>query len=109
MADQRLLELMKGIILPQNTDILSQAVACAEAAELWAKSREALPEPIPMLLWCPECGDRHIDRGEFVTKPHETHACQHCGMVWKPAKVPTVGVQFLPGYHDGTHKIVTRE
>lgn len=58
-------------------------------------------EPIPMLLWCPECGDRHIDVGEFATKVHHTHACQSCGMVWRPAVVPTVGVQWLPGFKDG--------
>lgn len=54
--------------------------------------------PIPMLLWCPACGERHIDEGEFATKPHHTHACQHCGMVWRPAIVATVGVGFLPGF-----------
>jgi rubredoxin len=58
------------------------------------------PAPIPMLLWCPECGMRHIDRGTFATKPHHTHACQGCGHVWRPAVVPTCGVQFLPGYKD---------
>lgn len=58
------------------------------------------PAIIPMLLWCPECGERHVDRGEFETKIHTTHACQSCGHVWKPAKVATVGVQFLPGYKD---------
>ncbi len=26
-----------------------------------------------------------------------THVCQSCGMVWRPAVVPTVGVRFLPG------------
>jgi rubredoxin len=55
-------------------------------------------EPIPMLLTCPSCGARHIDVGEFATKVHHTHACQSCGMVWRPAIVPTVGVQFLPGF-----------
>jgi hypothetical protein len=55
-------------------------------------------KPIPMLLWCPECGDRHIDVGEFATRPHTSHACQNCGMVWRPAIVTTVGVQFLPGF-----------
>jgi rubredoxin len=54
--------------------------------------------PIPMLLWCPSCGKRHIDVGEFATKVHHTHACQHCGMVWRPAVVATCGVQFLPGF-----------
>lgn len=54
--------------------------------------------PIQMLLWCPECGERHIDVGEFSSKVHHTHACQGCGMVWRPAIEPTVGVQFLPGF-----------
>ena len=61
---------------------------------------EASKPPIPMLLWCPECGERHIDRGDFATKPHHTHACQECGMTWRPAVVPTVGVLFLPGFKD---------
>lgn len=56
--------------------------------------------PVPMLLWCPECGARHVDRGEFMTKPHHTHACQKCGMTWRPALCNTVGVQFLPGFKD---------
>lgn len=54
--------------------------------------------PIPMRLSCPECNAIHIDEGEFATKPHHTHACQSCGMVWRPAVVPTVGVRFLPGF-----------
>lgn len=56
--------------------------------------------PVPMLLWCPECGARHVDVGTFATKPHHTHACQECGMVWRPAIVATVGVRFLPGFKD---------
>lgn len=54
--------------------------------------------PIPMQLDCPRCHARHIDTGEFAYLPHSTHACQNCGLVWKPAKVNTVGVEFLPGY-----------
>lgn len=57
-------------------------------------------DPIPMILTCPWCGCRHIDKGEFATKPHHTHACQHCGFVWRPAIAPTVGVHFLPGFKD---------
>ena len=53
---------------------------------------------LPMLLWCPACGERHIDEGEFATRAHHTHACQHCGMVWRPAITPTVGVRFLSGF-----------
>ncbi len=54
--------------------------------------------PVPMLLWCPECNERHIDEGPFAAKPHHTHACQVCGHVWRPAIVPTCGVRFLPGF-----------
>ncbi len=60
----------------------------------------AEPAPIPMLLWCPLCHERHVDQGEFATKPHKDHSCQRCGLTWRPAKVPTCGVQFLPGYRD---------
>lgn len=60
-----------------------------------------LSAPIPMILHCPECSYRHVDKGEFAAlKAHHTHACQACGMVWRPAVVPTVGVQFLPGFKD---------
>lgn len=54
--------------------------------------------PIPMLLHCPMCSERHIDEGVFSAHPHHTHACQFCGHVWRPALVPTVGVRFLPGF-----------
>jgi hypothetical protein len=54
--------------------------------------------PVPMRLVCEGCGELHIDEGEFATKPHHTHACQHCGAVWRPAIVATVGVRFLPGF-----------
>lgn len=57
-------------------------------------------EPVPMLIWCPMCRERHVDRGDFATKPHHTHSCQRCGLTWRPAIGPTVGVQFLPGFKD---------
>lgn len=53
---------------------------------------------VAMLLTCPVCHERHIDRGEFATKVHHTHACQSCGTCWRPAIEPTVGVEFLPGF-----------
>lgn len=65
-----------------------------------APAKTAAPAPIPMLIWCPDCRVRHVDAGEFATKPHHTHACQACGCVWRPAIEPTVGVQFLPGFVD---------
>lgn len=58
------------------------------------------PEPVPMILYCPKCHFKHVDVGEFAQKVHHTHACQgpKCGLVWRPAIVPTVGVEYLPGY-----------
>lgn len=72
-------------------------VACASVT---AAPTRSPPYPVPMILHCPWCSERHIDAGEFATKPHHTHACQSCGEVWRPAIVPTVGVQFLPGFKD---------
>ena len=63
---------------------------------------------IPMLIWCPMCKARHVDAGEFATKLHHTHSCQKCGLTWRPAIVPTVGVQFLPGFKDGDERVVAR-
>lgn len=54
--------------------------------------------PIPMLLFCPMCRERHVDKGTFATKAHHTHACQACGFVWRPAVRATVGAEFLPGF-----------
>lgn len=63
---------------------------------------------LPMLLWCPCCQARHIDEGEWAKAPHHTHACQHCGMVWRPAVENTVGVRFLPGFQNVEVKVTTR-
>jgi len=75
-----------------------QAIAHAFQIGQWSARGAGDDSPIPMRLLCPECGRLHIDEGEFATKPHHTHACQHCGAVWRPAIVATVGVQFLPGF-----------
>ena len=57
---------------------------------------------VPMILFCPICGERHIDEHEWTVKPHHTHSCQFCGFTWRPAVVNTIGVQFLPGFkNDG--------
>jgi len=70
-----------------------------------------VPTPIPMRLVCPTCGALHVDEGEFATKPHHTHSCQTCGMTWRPAVVPTVGVRFLPGFKNdlGDQKVVASD
>lgn len=53
------------------------------------------PTPLRMRLRCEKCGELHIDKGEWATKPHKHHRCEKCGLVWQPALVHTVGVQFL--------------
>lgn len=75
-------------------------VTCAQCVRAFYQSKAAQPsaDPVPVLLICPSCYRRHIDEGDWATKPHHTHACQHCGNVWRPAIVATVGVQFLPGF-----------
>ncbi len=64
----------------------------------WVDPDVIVLNSIPMILHCPYCTARHIDVDEFATKSHHTHACQKCGGCWRPAIVPTVGVQFLPGF-----------
>lgn len=83
-----------------------QALLEAERAEngrlmLEVMDLQKASRPVPMILTCPSCSARHIDVA-FASKVHHTHACQNCGMCWRPAVVPTVGVQFLPGFHDAS-------
>jgi hypothetical protein len=56
-------------------------------------------KPIPMLLYCPDCGLQHVDApqpGEnWTNPPHRSHECQHCGTVWRPADVATTGVEKI--------------
>jgi hypothetical protein len=66
-----------------------------------------MSDPIPMFLTCPKCNARHIDEGVFATKVHHTHSCQTCGLTWRPAVVPTVGVAFLPGFK--SEEVVARQ
>ena len=41
---------------------------------------------IPVKLWCPHCGTRHVDeerKGEkWHRRAHTTHRCQGCGRDW---------------------------
>lgn len=66
--------------------------------------------PIPMILLCPACGKQHIDAPEtrdvpsgdgfaevadWTNPPHRSHLCHACGCIWRPADVPTVGVERI--------------
>lgn len=81
-------------------DAVFDAVGSQLSSEAARQECREKAQPIPLLLACPACNERHIDKGEYATKPHRTHACQHCGCLWRPANVPTVGVLFLPGTKD---------
>ena len=100
--DGKLLTLTNGLPLlrPPGVPGVWPSDKPKEGEEPLRDIEAAKPEPIPMLLHCPACHERHIDAGEFASKPHHTHACQSCGHCWRPAVVPTVGVQFLPGFKD---------
>jgi hypothetical protein len=60
-----------------------------------------LRSPIPMVLHCPACGMKHVDKPQpekgWTNPPHRSHACQNetCGYVWRPADVATVGVAAI--------------
>ncbi len=67
--------------------------------------------PIDMVLHCPACRMQHIDMPEacpdegcdhygtphghpdlWTNPPHRSHLCHGCGLIWRPADVPTNGV-----------------
>ncbi len=51
--------------------------------------------PLDMMLFCPNCTYQHIDakKGEWRNPPHKSHLCEACGFIWRPADVPTNGVE----------------
>lgn len=69
---------------PRTETITASAwndVRNAARTALFAASAPALgtrenPEHIHM--FCPHCGMRHTDRGEWATWPHHGHRCEHC-------------------------------
>lgn len=94
------------------------------ALALRALAEAVGPEPVPidMVLHCPKCRLQHVDAPEheregeiydgdqvsdsvitgWQNPPHRSHLCHGCGHVWRPADVPTNGVQAVKtrGCHD---------
>lgn len=66
--------------------------------ERWRKLAEAR-DPVPMILFCPRCGTRHIDQADpangWLNEPHRSHLCASCGTIWRPADIATVGVASI--------------
>ena len=94
------LGVVASVALLQNRARDLEGAALTNGLQKKVEAPVLVEVPIPMLLWCPKCQHRHVDRGEYATKPHHTHACQNCGLVWRPALVYTVGVGYLPGFED---------
>jgi hypothetical protein len=101
------------------------------AAKAWRDATPPAPiasaddaAPIPMLLFCPQCGTQHVDAPEAFTPtgrcecagpdeceaceqnraayeetwqnpPHRSHKCHACGCIWRPADVATTGVETI--------------
>ncbi len=63
--------------------------------------------PIDMILHCPACGMQHVDAPDtnydphyeghmiWTNPPHRSHLCHGCGHIWRPADVPTNGVDAI--------------
>lgn len=65
-----------------------------------ATLEQADTRPIDMVLHCPACGLQHVDAPDHRTPdwnnpPHRSHLCHGCGHIWRPADVPTNGVQAV--------------
>lgn len=85
-----------------------QAVLTAQINEN-AKLKAALEVPIDMLLFCPKCGEQHVDAPDDLTldwtnPPHKSHLCHECGHVWRPCDKPTNGAAEIKtsGAKDGS-------
>ena len=82
-----------------------------EAADTIDTLLAQLAEPIDKVLHCPACGMQHIDAVEelpmpmpgssfegsagWANPPHRSHLCHGCGHIWRPADVPTNGVEAV--------------
>ncbi len=75
-------------------EVVDELLAGGDASTL--ETAPVSPSPTPMVLTCPTCHERHVDEGEWATRPHKTHLCSRCGTLFRPANVPTVGVAVLP-------------
>lgn len=87
---------------------------CAFEGRLWKGPITPEEKPVDLLLFCPRCGQQHIDEARpnvcetcgnpgpectcstftaWLNPPHKSHRCEACNHVWRPADVPTNGVK----------------
>lgn len=83
-------------------EIWFEFVRAAELKRLGTKAAHVaacLPHlpPLDMVLHCPRCGHQHVDAPDpakgWNNPPHRSHLCHGCGCIWRPADVPTCGVE----------------
>jgi hypothetical protein len=56
--------------------------------------------PIDLILFCPSCGEQHIDAPDertpdWTNPPHKSHLCRRCKHIWRPCDRPTNGVASI--------------
>lgn len=70
----------------------------------------SLAKPIDMVLFCPACGTQHVDAPqplkEWSNPPHRSHLCHECGHIWRPADVPTNGVDDIRTVGKSDHDVI---
>lgn len=87
-----------------QSDVDELGLALSRARPAPPGAAPPTPEPFEIMLHCPMCRGKHVDVEEFATKPHHTHSCQNlvngrpCGHTWRPAKEPTVGIEYIEGF-----------
>lgn len=94
-------------------EYMVKGVNSLDVATVCAALRRAM-EPVPMLLYCPACGQQHIDRDDptkdatglkvhsgilgdahWKNPPHRSHLCNFCGHIWRPSDHATTGVASI--------------
>jgi hypothetical protein len=124
MSEEKPLTLMLADRLESGPYLDDCRIAAARLRRLHSeverlKSHAPVAHPIDMVLHCPACGLQHVDApmtdsqyterlhesswwecggdkpGRWTNPPHRSHLCHGCGHIWRPADVPTNGVQAV--------------
>lgn len=97
---------------------ITEAMGSEQVEAIYKRARDALavritfhpaqadsqPAPIDMVLHCPACGLQHVDAPDawrpgsdplWDNPPHRSHLCHGCGHIWRPADVPTNGMEAV--------------
>ncbi len=85
-----------GAVESRTKELMARLLAAGGSAGSSVMTHGSkLKEPIPMILHCPWCGFKHVDKDEWVEKTHRTHLCESCTKTWKPCNWQTIGVETL--------------